>query len=134
MSDRRELYRSLSGDAWFLQRDLVIHEPNQASGGQATSTDVAAFLASGNGPEHQALHRIIATLEKTAPDEDDVDRSRWRIDVMSPQDEWIVHSYYEDRMAAIDQMDRLNGSGRLIEEKVVLISLNTAAKENDAPE
>ncbi len=68
MTDRRELYRSPNGDAWFLGRDpsnggaVVIHEANRPSGGMITHTDLGAFLSTGNGPEQQALLRLIATL------------------------------------------------------------------------
>jgi hypothetical protein len=71
-SSRRELYRSPNGDAWFLARDpsderaFIIHEPNAPSGGQPSHLDVGAFLRLGaNGPEHQALLRLIGTLVET---------------------------------------------------------------------
>jgi len=50
VNDRRELYRSPNGDAWFLGRDpannkaFVIHEPNEASGGQISRLEIGAFL------------------------------------------------------------------------------------------
>jgi hypothetical protein len=69
VSDRRELYRSANGDAWFLARDaaddkaFVIHEPNQGSGGQTSRLEIGVFLRPGaEGPEHQALLRLIASL------------------------------------------------------------------------
>lgn len=68
MADRRELYRSPSGDAWFLGRDpsngsaVVVHEANRPSGGMITHTDLGAFLSAGDGPEQQALLRLVATL------------------------------------------------------------------------
>lgn len=73
MSDRRELYRSSNGDAWFLARDaeervFVIHEPNAPSGGRASQIELGAFLREGaNGPEHQALRRLIGTLVDAHP-------------------------------------------------------------------
>jgi hypothetical protein len=73
MLDRKELYRSPNGDAWFLTRDLsdgrayVLHEPNLASGGQSSQLEIGAFLQPGaNGPEHQALLRLIGTLVEGA--------------------------------------------------------------------
>jgi hypothetical protein len=69
MTDRRELYRSPSGDVWFLMRDpangkaFVLHEANPASGGQTSRLEVGAFLCPGaEGPEHQALLRLIGSL------------------------------------------------------------------------
>jgi hypothetical protein len=132
MSDRPELYRSSSGDAWFLDLDpsgaaVVIHEANRPSGGKVTSTEIGVFLGSGNGPEQQALLRLIGTLVETAPDRDDVAPCRWRVDVMLPQDDkWNVHSYFDNRAAAFDRMDHLD-SARVIEEKVVAVSSNSAA-------
>jgi hypothetical protein len=68
MVDKRELYRSSNGDAWFLAREsdgrvFVIHEPNAPSGGRVSQIELGAFLREGaNGPEHQALRRLIGTL------------------------------------------------------------------------
>ncbi len=69
MADRRELYRSPNGDAWFIGRDpsdgraIVIHEPNRPSGAHTSCIELGAFLAAGaNHPEQQALLRLIATL------------------------------------------------------------------------
>jgi hypothetical protein len=65
---RRLLYTSSSGDEWFLCRNadgqiFVSHEPNSASGGKPSQSDLGAFLASGNrGPEHQALRNLIGEL------------------------------------------------------------------------
>jgi hypothetical protein len=64
----RALYRSPSGDTWHLIRDagsgrvLVRHQPNMASGGQASDIEIVDFLKSGRGPEHQELLRLIGTL------------------------------------------------------------------------
>ena len=67
--EKRELYRSApNGDRWSLVREttsgrvFVEHEPNMPSGGKASRTDIADFLAHGEGPEHQALVRLIGTL------------------------------------------------------------------------
>ena len=65
---RRLLYTSSSGDRWFLCRNgdeqiFVMHEPNAASGGKPSQSDLSAFLASENrGPEHQALRSLIGEL------------------------------------------------------------------------
>jgi hypothetical protein len=67
-SQARPLYTSSSGDTWSLRRDqksdvVVFHQPNSASGGRASEIDLGAFLAKGNnGPEHQALRRLIGEL------------------------------------------------------------------------
>jgi hypothetical protein len=71
---RRLLYDSPNGDRWFLVRDpngrvSIFHEPNPASGGQASDLDVGTFLmGGGRGPEHQELLRLIGTLVKEASD------------------------------------------------------------------
>jgi len=73
MSDRRELYRSPNGDCWFLGREpadgraFVIHQPNAPSGGRLSHIELGAFLAGGNGPEQQALLRLIGTLVDVPP-------------------------------------------------------------------
>jgi hypothetical protein len=42
---------------------MVSHQPNASSGGQASQTEVANFLASGSrGPEHQALLHALTEL------------------------------------------------------------------------
>ena len=74
MSERRELYRSPNGDAWFLGREpqnghaFIIHQPNAPSGGRLTPIELGAFLnAETKGPEHQALLRLIGTLVEVPP-------------------------------------------------------------------
>jgi hypothetical protein len=71
MSDRTELYRSPNGDTWYLARDpasdqgFVIHEPNVPSGGRPSRIEIADFLrVNANGPEHQALLRLIGRVVK----------------------------------------------------------------------
>jgi hypothetical protein len=64
----RTLYTSSSGDIWSLCRNrrgrlVVLHEPNQPSGGQPSETELGTFLAEHNkGPEHQALRQLIGEL------------------------------------------------------------------------
>jgi hypothetical protein len=64
----RALYTSSSGDTWSLCRNrggdvVVLHEPNHASGGKPSETDLGTFLSEPNkGPEHQALRRLIGEL------------------------------------------------------------------------
>ena len=63
----RELYRSPNGDRWLLTRELpdrvlVRHEPNRPSGGRVSVAEVGEFLCRGNGPEQQALLRLIGSL------------------------------------------------------------------------
>jgi hypothetical protein len=63
----RELYSSPNGDRWFLIREpsgtvFIRHEANAASGGHVEHIELAAFLNSGRGPEHQELLRLIGTL------------------------------------------------------------------------
>jgi hypothetical protein len=69
VSNRTELYRSPNGDCWYLERDpanghgIVIHEPNQSSGGRSSRMEIADFLLPGSdGPEHQALLRLTGSL------------------------------------------------------------------------
>jgi hypothetical protein len=68
----RELYSSLNGDSWHLCRDasggvFVLHQANVPSGGQSSRISLGDFLARGNGPEQQALLRMIATLIESGP-------------------------------------------------------------------
>jgi hypothetical protein len=74
MTDRRELYASPNGDRWFLARSgttgrpVVLHVPNQPSGGLPTEIELGSFLVvGGGGPEHQELLRLIGTLIEGAP-------------------------------------------------------------------
>ena len=68
----RELYSSSNGDSWHLCGDasggvFVLHQANVPSGGQSSRISLADFLARGNGPEQQALLRMIATLIESGP-------------------------------------------------------------------
>lgn len=74
MSERRELYRSPSGDAWYLGREpangraFIIHEPNGPSGGRHSHIELGSFLTTAVGkPEQQALLRLIGTLVEVPP-------------------------------------------------------------------
>jgi hypothetical protein len=57
-------YRSSNGDLWYLSEDpttgseAIKHVGNPESGGHVTYVAVQSFLASGNGPEHQAFRRM----------------------------------------------------------------------------
>jgi hypothetical protein len=67
-SERREFYLSSNGDSWHLCHDeenvvVVVHEPNEASGGRHSLIDLATFLRrEKKGPEHQALRSLIARI------------------------------------------------------------------------
>ena len=68
-----DIYRSSNGDRWRLVRDtetgraVVRHEPNRASGGAITETDVDDFLSvDGPGPEFDALRRILKDTSAAA--------------------------------------------------------------------
>jgi len=73
MSNRRELYRSPNGDCWFLGREptngraFVIHQPNAPSGGKLSHIELTDFLRLGDGPEQQALLRLIGGLVDVPP-------------------------------------------------------------------
>jgi hypothetical protein len=73
MSDRRELYRGPNGDAWFLGREpadghaFIIYQPNAPLGGRLSHIELGEFLRTGNGPEQQALLRLIGTLVEVPP-------------------------------------------------------------------
>jgi hypothetical protein len=73
MPERRELYRSPNGDTWFLGREpengraFIIHQPNAPSGGRLSHIELGEFLRSANGPEQQALLRLIGTLVDVPP-------------------------------------------------------------------
>ena len=65
--EMEQLYRSPSGDIWFLVRDpatglgTVRHQANASSGGQVTDLEIGAFLSGPRNPEHDALLRLIGT-------------------------------------------------------------------------
>jgi hypothetical protein len=65
----RELYRSANGDRWSLVLDnavgrpQVLHEPNRASGGQASRIEIGDFLIrDAHSPQHAELLCLIASL------------------------------------------------------------------------
>jgi hypothetical protein len=67
------IYESSNGDTWSLARDpgtgarAVMHCPNPQSGGQASYVSIEKFLAGGaNGPEHQALRRLMKANSRRA--------------------------------------------------------------------
>ncbi len=67
MKKARTLYSSQNGDRWYLIREtsgeiFIRHEANASSGGHVAHIDIATFLSSGRGPEHQELLRLIGTL------------------------------------------------------------------------
>jgi hypothetical protein len=69
----RQIYASSSGDTWDLVRDdrrgsvLIRHQPNAASGGQATDAEIDVFLTRHRGKaESEALLQMIGTLVKDA--------------------------------------------------------------------
>jgi hypothetical protein len=67
-SDRREFYASSNGDRWYLCREadgevVVLHQPNEASGGKPSKQSLGVFLFGVNrGPEHQTLRDLIGSL------------------------------------------------------------------------
>jgi hypothetical protein len=68
MSEMTPIYGGSNGDRWLLVREaasgrsLVRHEPNPSSGGLASDVEVDEFLArDGQGPQHEALRRLIET-------------------------------------------------------------------------
>jgi hypothetical protein len=67
------IYTSSNGDHWRFIRDFgsgrafVRHEPNPASGGRVTDTDVNDFLSiDGPGPEFAALRRLLESSTDAA--------------------------------------------------------------------
>jgi hypothetical protein len=72
-ADAEFIYESSNGDTWCLTRDavtgarVVMHRPNPQSGGQVSYVGIDKFLSGGaNGPEHQALKRLIETSASMA--------------------------------------------------------------------
>ena len=68
-----DLYTSPNVDRWRLIRDaasgrmFVRHEPNLASGGQPSDTNVEEFLSRGGaGPEYAALRKLLDELGQGA--------------------------------------------------------------------
>src|SRR5665213_3313923 len=71
--DTELIYQSSNGDSWSLTRDpvtgarAVMHRPNPRSGGQVSYLEIEKFLVEGaNGPEHQALRRLMETGARAA--------------------------------------------------------------------
>ena len=71
--DSELIYESSNGDSWCLTRDpvtgaqAVMHRPNPQSGGQVSYFEIEKFLSEGaNGPEHQALRRLMKTSARMA--------------------------------------------------------------------
>jgi hypothetical protein len=70
----KELYNSPNGDRWLLSQDasgvlVVVHQPNESSGGRQSELRVELFLAQGgHGPEREALMRELAVLRAAAED------------------------------------------------------------------
>jgi hypothetical protein len=67
-ADTELIYESSNGDSWFLTQDpvttarAVMHRANPQSGGQVSYIEIDRFLSEGaNGPEHQALRRLLET-------------------------------------------------------------------------
>lgn len=72
-SDAALIYESSNGDSWCLTRDpvtgaqAVMHRPNPSSGGHVSHIEIEKFLSEGaNGPEHQALRRLLETNPRMA--------------------------------------------------------------------
>ena len=70
-SSTTPIYRSSNGDQWYLVLDTEgmsgRHQPNAASGGRPSLTDVSAFLSEGYGPQHEALVRLLNDVGYLAP-------------------------------------------------------------------
>ena len=67
------IYESSNGDSWSLTKDsatgtaAVMHAPNPQSGGQVSYIEIEKFLSEGaNGPEHQALRRLMEKSPRMA--------------------------------------------------------------------
>jgi hypothetical protein len=67
------VYKSSNGDSWALTLDpktgarAVMHRPNPQSGGQVSYIEIDKFLSEqANGPEHQALRRLLETSARVA--------------------------------------------------------------------
>lgn len=67
-TQRREFYKSVNGDRWFLCMGhtghvMVLHQANESSGGHLTELEVSDFLKPGYGtPERAALLQLIGEL------------------------------------------------------------------------
>jgi hypothetical protein len=72
----KEVYLSPNGDRWSLGQSstgglTVTHQPNPASGGRASVSDVTTFLSRGDrGPEREALLRALEELGMHASTDD----------------------------------------------------------------
>lgn len=67
-TQRRRLYQSSNGDAWYLCRGrdgkiVVAHEPSEGSGLNNSVLEIGLFLTTaGAAPQHQALLQLIGEL------------------------------------------------------------------------
>jgi hypothetical protein len=72
-SDLTELYCSPNGDTWFLEKDaaglFVVHEPNLPSGGRKSRMPAEEFLKRSNGPEREALLRVLSESKSDLDEE-----------------------------------------------------------------
>ena len=64
--EMKTFYESSNGDRWLIARDpetdcvFVRHQANTPSGGTVNEIEVSRFLAAdAQGPEHQALRRLV---------------------------------------------------------------------------
>jgi hypothetical protein len=70
-ADNQLIYEGSNGDTWCLTRNpatgarTVMHRPNPQSGGQVSNIEIDQFLTEdANGPEHQALRRLMEISRK----------------------------------------------------------------------
>jgi hypothetical protein len=70
-AETKLIHESSNGDAWYLTRNAetgaraVMHRPTPQSGGQVSYIAIENFLSEGtNGPEHQALRGLMATITR----------------------------------------------------------------------
>lgn len=73
MSERRELYRSPTGESWFLGREpadgraFIIHQPAGLLGSRLSHIELGEFLRGAESPQTRALLRLIGTLVEVPP-------------------------------------------------------------------
>jgi hypothetical protein len=127
-AETRQLYRSPNGDIWFLARDpatgsaFVRHQANAPSGGQVTDIELGAFLSGPEGPEHEALLRLIGAsiLNPRGAEADDeplaVNTGReWSDAEMNALGEMLVRGVSMDEIARRLRRDKVEVRDRVVE-------------------
>ena len=125
--EMEQLYRSPSGDIWFLVRDpltglaFVRHQANAASGGQVTDIEIGDFLSGPLHPEQEALRRVIGASivdpqGAEAEEQAGVDAGReWSDAELKELGEMLVRGLSIEEIARLLRRDQREVRGKVAE-------------------